>query len=83
MSPSSVAKTPTVKTAKIRTAKITPVQFWAALAVMASSAIGALVVLASVAGPHGKCPSETQVSRPAASSCFEAYQQQSSNGAIG
>jgi hypothetical protein len=63
--------------------KITPFQFWGAVIGLALAAIAAFVVLASVAGKHGTCPSETQVSRPAASSCFEAYQQQSSTGAIG
>jgi hypothetical protein len=63
--------------------KITPVQFWVAVIGLALAAVAAFVVLASVAGKHGTCPGITQTSRPAASSCFEAYQQQSSSGAIG
>jgi len=50
---------------------------------LAISAVLALVVLASVAGKHGKCPSETQVSRPGASSCFAAYKNTPKTGIVG
>ena len=63
--------------------KITPVQFWAALAAMVLSVVAAFVVLASVAGKHGGCPSVSQVSRPAAASCFAASQAQASTGVVG
>lgn len=63
--------------------KITPIQFWCAIIALSLCAVAAFVALAGVAGKHGICPSETQTSRPAASSCYEAYQQQSSTGAIG
>ena len=49
------------------------VQFVAIVVVLAVSGVLALVTLARVAGPHGKCPSETQVSRPGASVCWAAY----------
>jgi hypothetical protein len=48
-------------------------QFVSIVIVLAISGVLALVTLARVAGPHGKCPSETQVSRPGASSCWAAY----------
>jgi hypothetical protein len=48
-------------------------QFVAIVVVLAVSGVLALITLARVAGPHGKCPSETQVWRPAASTCFAAY----------
>ena len=48
-------------------------QFVAIVVVLAIAGVLALVSLSQVAGPHGKCPSETQVWRPAASTCFAAY----------
>ena len=58
-------------------------QFWAIVSAMAISGVLALVVLASVAGKHGKCPTETQVSRPGASSCWAAYHNQHDHGVVG
>jgi hypothetical protein len=58
-------------------------QFWAILVSMALAGVLALIVLSSVAGKHGKCPGETQVSRPGASSCWSAYQHQISTGVAG
>ena len=49
------------------------VQFVAIVVVLAIAGVLALVSLSQVAGPHGKCPSETQVWRPAAATCFAAY----------
>src|SRR5450432_3982455 len=46
---------------------LSQIQFALIAGVLAISAVLALVVLASVAGKHGTCPSETQVSRPGAS----------------
>jgi hypothetical protein len=51
--------------------------------VLAISGVLALITLARVAGPHGKCPSETQVWRPAASTCFAAYKNTHDPGVVG
>lgn len=59
------------------------VQFVAIVVVLAISGVLALVTLAGVAGPHGKCPSETQVSRPGASSCWAAYTNTGDPGVVG
>jgi hypothetical protein len=59
------------------------VQFVAMIVVLAIAGVLALVTLAGVAGPHGKCPSETQVSRPGASSCWAAYKNTPQTGIVG
>jgi hypothetical protein len=59
------------------------VQFVAIIVVLAVAGVLALVSLSQVAGPHGKCPSETQVWRPAASTCFAAYTNQQTPGLVG
>lgn len=59
------------------------VQFVAIVVVLAVSGVIALVTLAGVAGPHGKCPSETQVWRPSASACFPAYNNTVEPGVVG
>jgi hypothetical protein len=59
------------------------VQFIAIVLVLAVAGVLALVSLSQVAGPHGKCPSETQVWRPAASSCFAAYKNQTDPQLVG
>jgi predicted aspartyl protease len=48
-------------------------QFVSIIVVLAIAGVLALITLGRVAGPHGHCPSETQVWRPAASTCFAAY----------
>ncbi len=50
---------------------------------MAASGVLALVVLASVAGKHGNCPTPTQISRPGASKCWAAYDNQIQHGVVG
>jgi hypothetical protein len=62
---------------------LSQVQFWIVVVTMALSGVAALVVLANVAGPHGSCPTETQTSRPAASDCSPAYQNQIKTGVVG
>ena len=70
--------------AKSRTDKpLSHVQFIAIVVVLAISGVLALVSLSQVAGPHGKCPSETQVSRPGASSCWAAYTNKQDPGLVG
>jgi hypothetical protein len=59
------------------------VQFVAVLVVLAIAGVLALVTLGGVAGPHGKCPSETQVSRPGASICWSAYTNKVDPGVVG
>jgi hypothetical protein len=59
------------------------VQFVALVVVLAVSGILALVSLAQVAGPHGKCPTATQVSRPSASRCWAAYTNKVDPGVVG
>jgi hypothetical protein len=59
------------------------IQFWLILGAMAVSGVLALVVLGSVAGKHGTCPTETQISRPGASSCWAAYDNQIHHGVVG
>jgi hypothetical protein len=59
------------------------VQFLAIVVVLAISGVLALITLAGVAGPHGKCPGETQVSRPGASVCWAAYTNQQDPQLIG
>lgn len=59
------------------------VQFVVLVVVLAVSGVLALISLSQVAGPHGKCPSETQVWRPAASSCFAAYNNTHDPGVVG
>lgn len=58
-------------------------QFVALVVVLALSGVLALITLAGVAGPHGKCPSETQVSRPGASACWSAYKNLPATGVVG
>ena len=62
---------------------LSQLQFALIAGVLAISAVLALVVLANVAGKHGKCPSETQVSRPGASSCWAAYKNTPKTGIVG
>jgi hypothetical protein len=62
---------------------LSQLQFALIASVLALSAVLALVVLANVAGKHGKCPSQTQVSRPGASSCFAAYKNTPNTGIVG
>jgi hypothetical protein len=70
--------------AKSKTDKpLSHVQFIAIVVVLAISGVLALVSLSQVAGPHGKCPSETQVSRPGASSCWAAYKNTPTTGIVG
>ena len=59
------------------------VQFVAIVVVLAIAGVLALVSLAKVAGPHGKCPTITQVSRPGASSCWAAYTNKQDPGVVG
>jgi hypothetical protein len=70
--------------AKSKTDKpLSHVQFVAIIVVLAIAGVLALVSLSQVAGPHGKCPGETQVSRPGASSCWAAYTNQQNPGLVG
>ena len=70
--------------AKSRTDKpLSHAQFVAIVVVLAVSGVLALITLGGVAGPHGKCPSETQVSRPGASVCWGAYRNQQDPGVVG
>lgn len=62
---------------------LSQVQFVVIIVVLALSGVLALVSLARVAGPHGKCPSETQVSRPGASICWAAYTNTQVPGLVG
>lgn len=59
------------------------VQFVAIIVVLAVAGVLALITLAGVAGPHGKCPGETQVSRPGAASCWAAYTNLHNPGVVG
>jgi hypothetical protein len=59
------------------------IQFWVVLGAMAVSGVLALVVLSSVAGKHGTCPTPSQISRPGASICWAAYDNQSHHGVVG
>ena len=59
------------------------VQFVVLVVVLAISGVLALISLSQVAGPHGKCPNEAQVWRPAASSCFAAYTNKLEPGVVG
>jgi hypothetical protein len=63
--------------------QLSHVQFAAIAIVLALSGLLALVIMANVAGKHGACPSETQTSRPAASSCFAAYTNTSNPALVG
>jgi hypothetical protein len=58
-------------------------QFAVALGLLAVCIVVTLVVMAGVAGKHGRCPGETQVSRPGAASCYAAYQNQDKTGVVG
>lgn len=70
--------------AKSRTDRpLSQAQFVALVVGLAVSGVVALVTLSQVAGGHGKCPSETQVWRPAASSCFAAYTNKVNPGLVG
>ena len=70
--------------AKSKTDKpLSHVQFVAIVVVLAISGVLALVSLSRVAGPRGKCPSPTQVSRPGASSCWAAYTNKVDPGVVG
>jgi hypothetical protein len=62
---------------------LSQVQFVALVVVLALSGVLALITLAGVAGPHGKCPAETQVSRPGASACWAAYKNVNTTGVVG
>ena len=57
-------------------------QFVVIIVVLALSGVLALVTLGGVAGPHGKCPTDIQVSRPGASSCWAAYRNGISTGVV-
>jgi hypothetical protein len=59
------------------------VQFVALVVVLAVSGVLALVSLSQVAGPHGKCPTATQISRPSASRCWAAYTNKVDPGVVG
>jgi hypothetical protein len=59
------------------------VQFVVLVVGLAISGVLALVSLSQVAGPHGKCPGETQVSRPGASICWAAYNNKVDPGVVG
>jgi len=59
------------------------IQFFVILGAMAVAGVLALVVLASVAGKHGTCPTPTQISRPGASKCWAAYDNQIQHGVVG
>jgi hypothetical protein len=58
-------------------------QFVALVVVVALSGVQALINHAGVAGPHGKCPGETQVSRPGAAACWGAYKNTPTTGIVG
>jgi hypothetical protein len=62
---------------------LTKPQFGALLVVLAICGVAALVVLAGVAGKHGRCPSEGQTSRPSKNTCYAAYQYQQKTGVVG
>jgi hypothetical protein len=62
---------------------VTLVQFWVAIVSLAAAGVMALVAMAGVAGPHGKCPGETQVSRPGNAICYAAYVDQDKTGVTG
>lgn len=62
---------------------LSKVQFAIALGVLAVCAVVTLVLMAGVAGKHGRCPGETQVSRPGAATCYAAYQNQNKTGVVG
>lgn len=62
---------------------LSQLQFAIIAAVLAISGVLALVVLANVAGKHGTCPTEAQVSRPGASSCWAAYKNTPQTGIVG
>ena len=57
-------------------------QFVVIIVVLVLSGVLALVTLGGVAGPHGKCPTDIQVSRPGASSCWAAYRNGISTGVV-
>jgi hypothetical protein len=58
-------------------------QFVAIIAALAIAGVLALFSLARVAGPHGTCPTDTQVSRPGASICWAAYRNTVDPGVVG
>lgn len=62
---------------------LTRVQFGLLLAVLVACGAVTLLVMAGVAGKHGKCPSETQTSRPGNATCYPAYQNQFKTGVVG
>jgi hypothetical protein len=62
---------------------LSQVQFVAIVVVLVVAGVLALVSLARVAGPHGKCPTATQVSRPGASTCWAAYTNKQDPGVVG
>lgn len=62
---------------------LSKLQFALALGLLAACIVATLVVMAGVAGKHGRCPGETQVSRPGAASCYAAYQNQNKTGVAG
>jgi hypothetical protein len=62
---------------------LSQVQFWLVVVTMALSGVAALVVLANVAGPHGTCPTQSQITRAVASHCSPAYENQIKSGVVG
>lgn len=66
-----------------KTRPLTAAQFWVLIGILVLSGVGALIALASVAGPHGKCPTETQTSRPGNMQCYGAYQNMDKTGVVG
>ncbi|HZV24941.1 MAG TPA: hypothetical protein VFG00_01505 [Acidothermaceae bacterium] len=70
--------------AKSKTDKpLSHAQFVTIVVALAISGVLALVSLSRVAGPHGKCPTAAQVSRPSASSCWAAYTNSQDPGVVG
>lgn len=62
---------------------LTKVQFGMLLVVLVICGVVTLVVMGGVAGKHGKCPGETQTSRPGNASCYAAYRHQETSGIVG
>ena len=66
-----------------KTHPLTKTQRWLLIGILVLSAAAALFSVANVAGPHGKCPGETQTSRPGNAQCYGAYQMQKQTGVVG
>jgi hypothetical protein len=62
---------------------LTRVQFGLLLLVLVACGAVTLAVMAGVAGKHGKCPTDTQTSRPGNEACWPAYQHQIKTGVVG